>query len=58
MKDAEYQPATFTGSSRAGVSEARRVKCSVHPVSHGVHPEDEACPYCPGYGESRPAAPR
>lgn len=46
MKDAPFRSSHHVGSSRAGVSDARRVPCSFSPENHGVHPENEPCPYC------------
>ncbi len=36
---------TKTGTSKAGVSAARKVQCSKSKF-HGFHPENEDCPDC------------
>lgn len=48
-----YRPSHRNGSSRAGVSDSRRVPCSVSPKNHGVHPEGEVCGYCDPLASSR-----
>lgn len=40
------EPATKTGSAKAGVSGAKLVPCSASQ-HHGFHPENEVCGYCP-----------
>jgi hypothetical protein len=45
MKDT-FRPSHRNGSSRAGVSDSRRVPCSISPENHGFHPEGENCTYC------------
>lgn len=57
MKDAPFRPSHHVGSSKAGVSDARRVPCAVHPENHGFHPEGETCTYCDPLAASREVEP-
>lgn len=36
-----------TGTAPAGVNNTRKMPCTQKPATHGFHPSNEACPYCP-----------
>ena len=37
----------YAKPARAGINDAARVACSRKPDTHGFHPINERCPYCP-----------